>query len=353
MVIEHTRLRPCQKSDLAPLVDFWNNAFADRRNFYPISVAAFQSRILACEAFHPDGLILAWHTGQDGSSQLVGLVHAFRPAPKRGLYLRWEQRHNLTLLYVDPAHRRQGIGSRLLRAAENWLYYCPVYIGGPAQPCYGTVEGPRPPFFGSTQQLGISAHDSTLIHFLSHRGYHVVDPGDVSMRLTLTSQEGLQKEPVMPPVMPIVDALGLQLVSFSHEQPFQGQEPEGRAEYMLYGNNGGDPYFGYAFVTTHHLLQGHISWYPMRQAGNAAIAGFWVAPSLRGHGLGRYLLDRALYDLTHAPPPWGGYQSVEVETHLVRHAQAAALYERRGFETDAAWVNMSKECAVRGANPQD
>jgi hypothetical protein len=34
---------------------------------------------------------------------------------------------------------------------------------------------------------------------------------------------------------------------------------------------------------------------------------------------------------------------------LTKHAQAAALYERRGFEVDAAWVNMSKECAVRGA----
>jgi GNAT superfamily N-acetyltransferase len=85
----------------------------------------------------------------------------------------------------------------------------------------------------------------------------------------------------------------------------------------------------------------------MRQAGHAAIAGFWVAPSLRGHGLGRYLLDRALVEQMHAPPPWGGYRTVEVQTHLVKHAQAAALYERRGFEIEMAWVNMSKECAVR------
>jgi GNAT superfamily N-acetyltransferase len=346
MALEHTRLRPFQKNDLAPLVNFWNNAFADRRNFYPISTDDFADRVLACEAFDPDGLILAWHTANDATEHLVGMVHAFRPTPKHGLYRRWEQRHNIALLYVDPAHRGQGIGSRLLRAAENWLYYCPVHIGGPAQPCYGTVEGPRQPFFGSTQRMGVSIRDNTLINFLAKRGYHIVDAGDISMRLQLT--------PRPEPTLPDLTQLGLRLVAFSHEQPFDGREPAGREEYTLYGQNGGSPYFGYAFVTGQKLLQAHISWYPMRHVDGdkrgAAIAGFWVAPSLRGHGLGRYLLDRTLYDLIHDPPAWEGYDTVEVQTHLVHHAQAAVLYERRGFETDDAWVNMSKECAVRGTS---
>jgi GNAT superfamily N-acetyltransferase len=343
MVLEHTRLLPFQKSDLASLIDFWNNAFADRRNFYPITAADFQRRVLACEAFDPAGLILAWHESQDGSSQLVGMVHAFRPTPQSGLYAKWEQRHNLALLYVEPTHRRQGIGSRLLRAAENWLYYCPVYVGGPAQPCYGTIEGPRPPFFGSSQRMGISVHDSLLINFLAHRGYHVVDAGDVSLGLTLT--------PRPEPAMPELDSLGLRLVAISHEHPFSGHEPEGREEYTLYGDNGGAPYFGYVLVNGENTLQAHISWYPMRQAGHAAIAGFWVAPSLRGRGLGRYLLDLTLYDLVHSPSQRGDYHTVEVQTHWVKHAQAAALYQRAGFEVEMAWVNMSKECAVRGPNP--
>lgn len=342
-VLEHTRLQPFENRDLASLVDFWNNAFVKQHNFYPITPADFESRVLTCEAFDPNGLILAWHEGGNGSRQLVGMVHAFRPTPQSGLYAKWEQRYNLALLYVDPAHRRRGIGSRLLRAAENWLYYCPVYVGGPAQPCYGTVEGPRPPFFGSSQRLGISIHDRLLINFLAHRGYHIVDPGDVSMRLKLSSQPD-------PPV-PDLAALGLQLVPFSHEMPFRGHEPKGREEYSLYAENNGAPYMGYALVNGENLLQGHISWYPMRQRGAAAIAGFWIAPRLRGQALGRYLLDRALYDLIHAQPPWGGYDSVDVQTHWVKHALAAALYERRGFETAMAWVNMSKECAVRHRNP--
>jgi GNAT superfamily N-acetyltransferase len=223
------------------------------------------------------------------------MVHALRPAPQSGLYAKWQQRHNLALLYVDPAHRRQGIGSRLLRAAENWLYYCPVYVGGPAQPCYGAIEGPRPPFFGSSQRLGVSVHDTLLTTFLAQRGYRVVDPGDVSMRLKL--------RPRPEPKMPDLAVLGLRLVAVSHEIPFHGREPQGREEYSLYGDNGGAPYWGYLLVTADNLLQGHISWYPMRQPGHAAIAGFWVAPSWRGHGLGRYLLDRTLYDLIRAPSP--------------------------------------------------
>jgi GNAT superfamily N-acetyltransferase len=272
--------------------------------------------------------------------KLVGIAHALRPAPKSGLYARWESRHNLAFLYVDPAYRRQGVGSSLLRAAENWLYYCPVYVGEAAQPCYGTVEGPRPPFFGSSQQLGISVHDRSLINFLTHRGYHITDPGAISMQLQLT--------PRPEPELPDLAALGLQLVAVSHLAPFNGQEPKGREEYTLYGDNQGDPYMGYLFVNGDNLLEAHISWYPMKQPGTAAIAGFWVAPLLRGHGIGRYLLNRTLYDLIHASQPWGDYDRVEVQTHLVQHATAAALYEKRGFITEMAWDNLVKQCAVRG-----
>jgi GNAT superfamily N-acetyltransferase len=347
-VLERTLVRSFQADDLGPLVAFWNHAFADRRNFYPITAADFKQRVLNCTAFDPNGLILAWHEHQGRPSQLVGLAHAFRPAPKSGLYAKWEQHHSLALLYVDPDYRRQGIGSRLLRAAENWLYYCPVHVGGPAQPCYGTVEGPRPPFFGSSQSMGVSVQDRLLIHFLAYRGYRVVDPGDVSMRLPLA--------PRPEPPLPDLAALGLTLLPVSHESSFTGREPQGREEYSLWGDNGGAPYAGYLLVTAETLLQAHISWYPMRQPGVAAIAGFWVAPALRGRGLGTYLLDRTLYDLVHFPAPrggyhtvpqWGKFHTVEVQTHLVHHARAAALYERRGFVTEAAWINLVKECAVR------
>jgi GNAT superfamily N-acetyltransferase len=357
---EYTRVLPFQENDLAPLVEFWNNAFTDRRNFYPITVGEFRHRVLLCEAFDPHGLILAWHENRAGATQLVGLVHALRPPPPSGLYARWQQQHNLALLYVDPAYRRQGIGSRLLRAAENWLYYCPVYVGGPAQPCYGTVEGLHPPFFGASQQMGVSVHDTLLINFLAHRGYRVFDAGDVTLTLKLT--------PRVQPLVPDLTALGLRLLFVSHEQPFQGKEPPGREEYTLYGANGGAPYWGFLLVNGDNLLQAHISCYPMRQAGRVAIGGFWVVPSLRGHGLGRYLLDQLLYtlsqdDLSHLSAFFAGdnatsagtfdantFDVVEVQTHVIKHTRATALYERRGFTVEMAWVHLTKECAVRHIN---
>ncbi len=234
----HFLVRSFQANDLAPLVAFWNDAFADRRNFYPITPADFERRILNCAAFDPHGLLLAWQVDlqREQSPKLVGVAHALRPAPKSDIYARWESRHNLALLYVDPAYRRQGVGSSLLRAAENWLYYCPAYVGEAAQPCYGTVEGPRPPFFGSSQQLGVSVHDRSLINFLTNRGYHITDPGSVSMQLQLT--------PRPEPELPDLAALGLKLVAVSHLDPFNGQEPKGREEYTLYGDNQGDPYMG-------------------------------------------------------------------------------------------------------------
>ena len=47
-------------------------------------------------------------------------------------------------------------------------------------PCYGTIEGPIPPFFGSTDRLAIDADETDLLHFLASRGYAIRDAGDVS-----------------------------------------------------------------------------------------------------------------------------------------------------------------------------
>jgi ribosomal protein S18 acetylase RimI-like enzyme len=76
------------------------------------------------------------------------------------------------------------------------------------------------------------------------------------------------------------------------------------------------------------------------------LVSFRVAPALRGRGLGRYLLDLALSELSSANPSQRvydtAYQMVDVHTHLVHHARAAELYRRRGFEVDAIWVNLVK-----------
>jgi GNAT superfamily N-acetyltransferase len=183
--------------------------------------------------------------------------------------------------------------------------------------------------------MGVSVRERDLIHFLARRGYAVVDPGDVSMCLpTLPHRE--------PPPAPDLAALGLALWPFDNQAPFTGQETPGREMYTLWGDNGGDAYAGLALVDGAGVLHGHISWYPMVRPGWAAIANFWLSPVLRGRGLGRYLLDLALYEMAHAAPPHGGYHAVEVQTQTVRHPVAVELYQRRGFSVDEAWVNLVK-----------
>lgn len=330
----HTQIRSFAPADLDPLVTFWNRAFAGRRNFYPLTAAEFQQRVLACAAFDPAGLILAWHTAGQ-TAALVGMVHAFRPPPAEPAYAGWGRHHTLALIYVEPEMRRQGIGARLLRAAENWLYYCPVFVASQAQPCYGTLEGPQPPFFGSTQRMGIAAGETELIHFLARRGYRAHDPGEVSLRL---AHLGTPAQPAPPDL----DAHGLRLVSFSHQAPFAGDEQPDRQDYAHWASRHDLPYAGVGLVDHSGTLHGHISWFPMRQAGWAAVANFWVDLPLRGLGLGRYLLDQALYEMAHAPAPRGGYQAVAVQSHLVHHPVAVALYQRHGFEIDEAWVSLVK-----------
>ncbi len=169
---------------LEALVALWNEAFADRRNFTPLTVERFRRRIVECRVFDPSGLVFAWHRSEDGL-RLVGFAHAFKPTPRDGPYRIWEPRHHLAMLYVTPELRRRGIGSRLLKLAENWLYYCPVHVADHLMPCYGAIEGLRPPFFGSSERMGISATDSETIRFFARRGYGSTDVGDVSMRLAV------------------------------------------------------------------------------------------------------------------------------------------------------------------------
>lgn len=334
------QLRAFRNADLPALVEFWNRAFEDRRNFRPMTADGFRRRVLECPAFDASGLILAWHPTPDGHETIIGIVHAFRPPPHTVAYVRWGRHHSVALLYVGPEFRRQGIGSRLLRTAENWLYYCPVHFAGQSVPCYGGVEGPRPPFFGSTQRMGVNAHDAELVHFLANRGYAVVEPGDVSM------SADLQRRPPGKPPRDGLEPQGLRLVRADHTAPFRGREPADRLEYASWGHNDEFPHAAVILADHANMLRGHLCWYPLPAgSGTHATAGiyaFWLAPDLRGQGLGSLLLDTALDDMTKPSQMGGPFRRVEVQTHVVRHIEAVALYESRGFQIDDAWVSLVK-----------
>jgi GNAT superfamily N-acetyltransferase len=337
-VTDTTIVRHFAPADLPALVAFWNEAFKDRRNFRPMTAAAFSARVLAHPAFDAQGLLLAWRRRGDEAT-LVGMAHAFRPAPQEGLAAGWGEGHTLALLYVRPDARGQGVGSRLAQAAENWLYYCPVLVGWPGTPAYGTVEGYHAPCFGSSEHMGVSAQDASLTRFLSRRGYCIVGAGDVSMELELTATRARWAEAPAPP--PALARNNLHLVDFDSAHPFTGREPDDRAHFAHVGGNGGDPFGALALLDADDVLVGHAVWYPLAN-GRAAFTDFRIAPALRNQGLGGYLLDSVLNRLITLPPTLGGYTSVELLTHLLRNAPAVRLYEARGFVPVAAWVQMEK-----------
>ncbi len=339
------RLETYQPNRGDGLLHFWNAAFAGQRNYRPLTAQEWQQRVIAAPAFDPRGLILA--VADDG--RVVGGVHALRPAPAQGVYQLYDPRHHIAWLMVAEGWRGQGIGRRLLQAAESWLYYCPVSFATETTPLYGSVEGPRPPLFGSSQRMGLSLRtDRPLIEWLARRGYAIVEPGDVSLARELN-------DTIQPPAEPDWDALGLRVVAISQQQPWTGP---GYDELRLWGDNDGWPYAGVLLADATSVAVARVVWRPdvgsndfsrsappeateaaTTSAGptGAAIVRLDVQPAWQGRGLGSYLLDRALVEMAAA-----GHRRVEVQTHVTRHARAYALYTRRGFTLQDAWASLVK-----------
>jgi ribosomal protein S18 acetylase RimI-like enzyme len=64
---------------------------------------------------------------------------------------------------------------------------------------------------------------------------------------------------------------------------------------------------------------------------------YQVALEDRGRGLGSYLLDKSLVEMTRQ-----GYRTVELHTHTVKNRLAYDMYLRRGFQVVAKWVALAK-----------
>ncbi|OQA39763.1 MAG: putative acetyltransferase [Chloroflexi bacterium ADurb.Bin325] len=312
---------------LPALVAFLNRALAGHRHWTAISEADFTERVLSQPGFDPQGLILAQVADGAAAGAIVGGIQAIKPLGSLPGQHSSEARHHIAWLAVLPEYRGRKLGNALLAAAEDYLYYCPVYFAAQNAPFYGILERLWAPWYGSTERMGVSAvNDKALVSWLHLRGYHVTDPGDVSMLAHLHSRER--------PADPGLARRGLRLEPINERHPWAGEEPFHHLR--TWGHNQGRQYQGLVVADGNRAV-GSVVWYPLPDTLTAALAWIGLDRPYRGLRYGSYLLDRALAEMANR-----GYLAVEIHVHSKNNPEAYALLRHRGFEVIDYWVNLVK-----------
>lgn len=105
-------IRTFRPGDGPALAEAWTRAAPQD----PISYRRFRDLFLLDRNFDPAGLMIAEDDGE-----LIGAAYAVRRLiPESGADLQPEQGW-IPFFFVDPDHRRRGVGRRLLLAALDWL----------------------------------------------------------------------------------------------------------------------------------------------------------------------------------------------------------------------------------------
>jgi len=290
-----------------------------------VTADEFRGRVLDHPGFDPGGLLLAL----DEDGRLLGGLHAIRAPAGLPRYARTAGHGFILGPYVRPADRRRGLGRALLAQGEAYLRpgSHTLYLHGIRAPFYHSMEGPRQPYCGSTEVIGLTAGDEGLLAMARTAGYHPAAEDEVSMLARLHPM------PFRQPALP-----GLRLVDVSGERPWPGPvawvcdaptgygyEPYGIRTYQALAAVDGD------------TIVGHCLWYPMRQPGRAVLYELRLEPTLRGCGIGKALLRGALAAMAEA-----GYRDVELHTSPQRSPVAYPLYRECGFEDELSWVALEK-----------
>ncbi len=319
-------IRPFTPDRLDELLALVNQAIAGRREAVTVTPEAFTRRVLDHPGFDPSGLLLA--VSPDGA--LLGAAHALVPPLHIAHYARLAGQGFIFGPYVSGAARGQGVGRALLAEAEGWLSARAevALMHGLRSPFYHTQEGPRQPYCGSTEVMGLTADDHALLAFLHDAGYQPIEEREVSMSALLRPLEVPDRIPA-----------DLRVVRVTPDRPWPGPVA------WVVGCAGGygyDRYRPMAAYDTYALahgetIVGHCQWYPMRRVGRAALFDLRVDPSFRGRGLGRLVLHGALAAMAES-----GYREAELHTSPQRNTVAYAMYLHYGFREVAEWVMLRK-----------
>jgi ribosomal protein S18 acetylase RimI-like enzyme len=267
----------------------------------------------------------------DEEGRLLGAVHAIVPPVAIRRYASLAGRGYIFGPFVRQEARGRGLGRALLAKAEELLAAeCEMaFIHGLRAPFYHAREGPRQPFCGSTEIIGLNADDVALLDFLRRAGYQARAEPEVSMVAPLRPAEHASPRDVPD---------DLRLVRIAPQEVWPGPAPRlpEYAEPYEYEGGGEFTHDSLALVQGDRLV-GQCVWYPMRRPGRAALWHLWIDPELRGRGLGRLVLESALAAITEA-----GYCEVELHTSPQRNDVAYALYHSKGFQEITRWIIMEK-----------
>jgi len=157
--------RNFRNNDPPGLAVIWNEAFTARGEVRLRHSSPLENFVFSKPYFDPAGLIVAVE-----ENVLVGFAHASFGANQQQTALD-PTAGVLSLIGVRPSHRRQGIGSELLRRSEAYLAGrgATAFFAGPMAPYNPFYFG----LYGGSDSPGFLASDLPADHFLSRHNYQV------------------------------------------------------------------------------------------------------------------------------------------------------------------------------------
>ncbi len=312
---------------LPAIVRFWNRAFAGKRNFWPVDARVFRERVVARrgpEAFNPRGLIVA-----RSAREVVGLIHVgVRPeglVGQRDPSWPGGAQGVVEFLYVEPAHRRRGIGDALWhRGLERLGRTRQVVLDGQClSPFYGNSEGPFTPFWGTPEGPAVEWDDSGTKKFLARKGFA---PRFRALQMSVDLASGPDD---FRAARRAAGRLGVELEERRREIPEVGR-PAAERRRVRPGLD-----FDCVQAVRRGRTAGALVFYPMRELGPGRFAVYEasVAEPFRGKALGKHLLAGSLAWMRARRG-----RTCEVLAVPEVSETAFRLYRAAGFETVAKWA---------------
>lgn len=173
--------RSFHNTDPPRIAAIWNAGQLGRGAASGLGTDAFETVVFSQSYFERDGLILALHDGEP-----AGFVHAGFGTVEDGSRLDYS-RGVICAVVVLPGFRRQGIGSELLRRAEEWLVSRGVtsITAGPAADSDPFYMG----IYGGTRLSGFLQSDVAAEPFLTAAGYQPATRTHILQRDLVSSRD--------------------------------------------------------------------------------------------------------------------------------------------------------------------